>query len=285
MKDILNKRNIIIFSIAVLLAIIAIVSVNVFNSAGPVTGVANTVTRPIRALVSTVARSFGRVFASLYEYELLVARNDELVRRITEMEIDYRESQILAEENERLRTLLDFRGRHGGYDHEPASIESWGGDNWSSTFVINIGADKNLSRGMGVVTEYGALIGQIHDVWATTATVITVLDTKFSAAAYVGRRDTGDETSGSTVAKGEFSYMGSGMLILDKIDDDVIIRKGDMVVTSGLGTVFPPGLIIGEVHDVFRHASGIGRFAPITPMVNFATVTEVFVITGFEETE
>ena len=285
MKELLNRRTIIIFSTAFLLAIIAIVSVNVFNSPGPVTGAANIITRPVRAVVSSVAKVFGTIFSSVYEYEVLLSRVDELQRQIVEMEIDFRESQLLAEENARLRLLLDFRTRHSDYEHEQASIESWGGDNWSSSFVINIGSNQGISPGMGVVTEYGALIGQVHDVGLNSSTVITILDTKFSAAAYVGRRDAGDDASGSSVAKGDFSYMGSGMLLLDQIDDEIVIRRGDRVVTSGLGTVFPAGLIIGEVHDVIRHTSGIGRFALIVPMVTFETISIVFVITGFAEAE
>lgn len=284
MKAILNRRTIIILSTALLLAIISIISVNVFNSSGPVTGFANTVTRPVRALATTVARTFSRIFSALYEYDVLVAQNEELVRQIAEMQADYRESQLVREENDRLRQLLDFRERHSGYEQEMASIAGPGGDNWSSSFVINMGYNNSgISRGDSVTTEFGVLIGQVYDVGPDTSTVITVLDTKFSAAAYVGRTDTDSDLSTSAVAKGDFAYMNSGRLLLDQVDENLLVRKGDYVITSGLGGVFPPGLIIGMIDEVTRNASGIGQYALIVPSVNFDTVTNVFIITGWDE--
>jgi len=283
MKALLTRRTIVIASAALLLALITIISVNVFNSAGPVTGFANTVTRPIRALASEVARAFEDIFAAMYRYKELERRNEELLRTITKYEQDLRDSAALAEENERLRQLHDFRERHPGYEHVMATLVSWNSDNLSSSFIINKGyANSDIIRGMGVATEYGVLIGQIFEVGATTSTVITVLDTKFRAAAFVGRSDGSTDGDGSVTVEGNFTYMRSGLLTLDNIDDDLIVRRGDMVVTSGLGGVFPIGLVVGEVDDVFRHTSGIGRFATVRPMREIDAVSTVFIITDFE---
>jgi len=286
MKAILNKRVIIIFSVSLLLAIITIVSINVFNSAGPVTGVANTITRPVRELASSVARAFGDIFNAIYRYEELERRNEELVARIAILEANSRDAEELAEENATLRVLLEFRERHGGYEHEPAEFIGWTSDNFSHTFTINRGyANSNIERGMGVATEEGVLIGQIYEVGARQSTVITILDTKFSAAANVGRRDTGDEGDSSVTVRGDFTYMRSGLLALDMFNDDLIVRRGDMVMTSGRGGVLPSGLIVGEVEDVTRSAGGISRFATVRPLIDINSVSTVFVITGFEDPE
>jgi len=286
MKAILTKRTIIIFSASLLLAIVTIVSINVFNTAGPVTGIANTITQPVRALASTVARAFGDIFSAIYRYEELEKRNEELVARIAILETNSRDAEELAEENAMLRSMLDFRSRHGGYEHEQAAFEGWTSDNFSSTFTINRGyANSNIQRGMAVATEEGVLIGQIYEVGARQSTVITILDTKFSAAANVGRRDTGDESDSSVTVRGDFTYMRSGLLALDMFDDDLIVRRGDQVITSGRGGVFPRGLIVGEVDDVTRSAGGINRFATVRPLLDINSISIVFVITGFENPE
>ena len=286
MKALLTRRTIIIASAALLLAIIAIVSVNVSSSAGPVTGFANTVTSPVRAVAANVARAFGDIYASIYEYQALLQRNEELLRLVAEYEQDYRDSAALRRENDRLRELLEFRERHGGYEHEMATLRSWNADNWTSSFIINKGyLNSKIERGAGIATEYGVLIGQVSEVGATESTVITVLDTKFSAAVFVGRSDEADEGESSGTVKGNFSYMRSGLLTLDNIGDDLIVRRGDMVVTSGYGGVFPNGLIVGEIYDIFRHTSGIGRFATVRPMYDIDTISTVFVILDFENPE
>jgi len=287
MKALINKKTIIIASIAFLIALISIVSVNVFNSAGPVTGAANVVTRPVRALASNVARTFGSIFSAIYRYDELEARNDQLLQTIAKLQQDARDAVTLSEENDRLRALLEFSERHGGYLHEPATLEGWTSDNWTHSFTINRGyTNSNISEGMGVATEHGMLIGQVFYVGATSSIVITVLDTRFSAAAFVGG-DSGEraDADGTATVMGDFTQMRNGLLLLDHIDDDMTVITGSSVFTSGAGGVFPSGLTIGEVVRVSGHDSGIGRYASVMPMVNFDSIHTVFVILSVETTE
>ena len=286
MKALITRRSIIIASAALLIAIISIISINVFNSAGPVTGVANTITRPVRALASEVARAFGNIYAAMYRYTELERRNEELLRTIARHEADARDTVALVEENDQLRAMLDFRERHAGYDQEMATIIDWTSDNWSHTFIINRGStNSDITRGMPVATEYGVLIGQVSSVGATQSTVITVLDTTFSAAIFVGGVDE-DDSDGTATARGDFTQMRNGLLTLDFIDDDIVVNPGSTVVTSGHGAVFPPGLTIGEVVAVYTHASGIGRYVTVRPMRdNMETIQTVFVIMDFENPE
>jgi len=285
MKALLTKRSIIIASASVLIALIAMVSVIVFNTAGPVTGFANTVTRPVRELASTVARTFGSIFAAIYRYEELEKRNEELASIIAQQEANFRESLALADEVARLRLALEFRERRPDFTREMATFIDWNADNWSSSFTINRGyMNSDIAPGMGVATEYGVLIGQVSDVEATRSTVITVIDTTFSAAVFVGG-DTEGTSDGTATAKGDFAQMRSGLLTLDFIDDDLIVLTGSTVVTSGAGGFFPPGLTVGDVVDVRPHPSGIGRYATIRPMWNPDTLQTVFIILDFENPE
>jgi rod shape-determining protein MreC len=279
MRILLKRRSIIIASAAVLIALVTLISVNLFNSSGPVTGIVSAVSSPLRALSSTVARTFEGIYASIYSYDRLLAAHDRALARIAQLERDQRESTLLAEENERLRLMLGFRERHAGYDGVDAIVSDWSSNNWSSSFIINRGSsNSNITQGNGVVTEYGVVIGQVSRVDSTTSTVITVLDTRFSLSAIVGE-------GGTATLRGDYAYIHSGLLVLDYIDDDMIVMVGDSVVTSGLGGVFPPGLVVGEVTAVLRHSSGIGRYATVEPIREINTVAHVFVITGFGDAE
>jgi len=277
MKALINRRSILIASIALIIAAITLVSVNAFNSSGPVTGIAGAITKPLRTLASNVARVFENIYSSIYRYESLMEDYETVLRTLTERESNYREANDLRLENERLRALLDFQEHHTGYEHEQVMVVNPGGDNWSSSFVIDKGyANSKIKQGNGVATEYGVLIGQVTDVGPVTSTVITILDTKFVAGAFVG------DGGGTATVRGDFSLMHSGLLMLDIIDDKLAILPGDSVVTSGLGGVFPAGLVVGEVIEVFRHDTGIGRYATVKPMRDVDTISYVFVITDFE---
>jgi len=280
MKALVNKKSIIIASIAVLIAVITIVSVNVFNHSGPVTGLANAFSRPIRELSSTVTGIFERIYASIYRYDELLIDYERLARENAIFRRDNRESENLAAENATLRTQLGFRQRNPDYDSDYAMVKNRTGSNWSSSFTINIGyANSNIVSGNAVITEYGVLIGQVTDVAATQATVVTILDTTFSAGAFVGDGDT------RATVKGDFNLMRAGLLMLDHIDDDQVVLPGDQVVTSGSAGIFPSGLIVGDVIEVHRHNTGVGRYATVRPTRVIDAILEVFVITGFESSE
>ena len=136
---------------------------------------------------------------------------------------------------------------------------------------------RSVKVGDSVITEYGVLIGRITAVGATSSTVISILDTTFSAVAFIG------EGGDSATAKGDFSLMNRGLLMLDRIPEGASAAQGDAIVTSGVGGVFPTGLVIGEVVDVFAHNTGIGRYATIRPMLpHLESIAHVFVITEFD---
>ena len=282
MKALLTRKTIVIASIAVLIAIVTIVSVNVFDSGGPVTAIANVVSQPFRALASTIARTFERIYSSMYRYDELEKRYDQAVSDLHAIQRAHRETTELLEEINRLRTLLDFKERHGGLVLEEASVGTWSSNNFVSSFTINKGyanSDKPIARGNSVITEYGVLIGQITEVNAIQSTVVSVLDTTFSAGAFVG------EGEGSVTAKGDFALKSEGLLMLDYFDDDHIVLPGDTVVTSGRGGVFPVGLVIGEVTEVIRHSTGVGRYAKVKPMRTIdVTISDVFIIISFDTT-
>jgi len=280
MKAIFARRSILITSVAVLIAIITIVSVSLLNTSGPVTGIAGAVSRPLRTLASNVARVFESIYSSIYRYDNLMADYERVLRTLTERERNYREANDLRSENLRLRTLLEFRENNAGYKHEQVMVSYRSGSNWTSSFTINKGyANSEIAKGNGVATEYGLLVGQVSDVGAITSTVITILDTKFSAGAFVG------DNGGAATVKGDFSLMRSGLLLLDYIEEDRIVLPGDSVVTSGIGGVFPAGLVVGEVVEVFQHNTGIGRYATVKPMRDIDTMMYVFVITDFESAD
>lgn len=277
MKTLFNRKSIIIISVAVLIAVSTIVSINVFGSSGPITGILNTLSRPLRELALMITGTFENIYSSIEAYDKQGRELEQALQRISELEASYRESIEIAEENKRLRATLDFAERHRGYDHVNAYVVGQSSSNWSSSFTINLGSlNSDIARGNAVVTEYGMLIGRVSEVGATSSVVVTVLDTTFSAGAYIG------EGNVPATAKGDFSLMRDGLLMLDQLDPELIIRPGDTVVTSGSGGVFPVGLIIGEVVEVLRHDTGIGRYATVRPIRDIATMQLVFIITGFE---
>ena len=280
MKALLTKKTVVIVSIAVLIALVTVISVNVFESSGPVTAIANAVSSPFKSLASAVANTFESIYSAIYEYNDLMEDFENAQREITRLENAYREYVDLYRENIMLRELLGFRRRHAGHVYEEAVIINWSSNNFISTFTISKGyenSETSIARGNSVITESGVLIGQITEVGATMSTVVSIIDTTFSAGAFVGASED------SVTLKGDFSLMSRGLLMLDHLGEDLVVLPGDTVVTSSAGGVFPVGLVVGEVIEVLRHSTGVGRYAIVRPMRSIdSTILNVYAITSFD---
>ena len=136
--------------------------------------------------------------------------------------------------------------------------------------IINAGSNDGVLRGMPVVTDQG-LIGRVDSVIADAARVQLITD----PASKVNVRLQNAEV--------EASLLGSvtGDVTLDLIPQDILIDPGDLVLTSGLGGGYPPDLIIGQVLTVRKRDSDLFQQAFIQPVVDFAQLKLVLVITDF----
>jgi rod shape-determining protein MreC len=276
-KKLLDGKTIMIIAISVMIAFTTIISVNVFQARGPVTGVANFLTTPLKALTSNIARTFQSIYGYVYRYEQLVEDFERLNVQVQALRDLHEIALDLEEDNIRLREQLGFRQRMPGSVTVEAEILNPGAGNWSHNFTIDVGsADSEVSIGNSVITASGVLIGRVTDVGLSTSTVVSILDTTFAAVVHIG--DSGE----TATARGDFSFMNLGLLVLDNIDDGTPVAPGDTIVTTGYAGVFPPGLVLGQVLEVFNHPTGIGRFATIRPILPIDSIRYVFVIVDFD---
>ena len=126
-----------------------------------------------------------------------------------------------------------------------------------------------------VIDQYGNLVGVVTEVGSNWALVSTVLDPDVELGGRVARTD--DEA----ILEGDFALMLEGLLKLSYLPEDTQLVSGDQVITSGLGEVFPEGLVVGNVTGLFTEADGISRYAQVEPAADLDSVRYVYVITDF----
>lgn len=275
------KFKVIGFAIAaVLIAAITIISVNAAGNSGFISSALTALSKPLKSVAASVAKTFESIYGQMYKYDQLVLENDELEKQLADLEEDYREYIEISEENERLRELLNLSKRHEDFQYDTASIIQWDASNWTSTFTISKGSSNSkIAFGDCVITETGALIGYVTDVGTTSSIVVTVLDTTFSAGAIIERN--GD----TAIAVGDFELMKQDLMKLDYMTETTELLAGDTIVTSGKGGLLPAGLVIGDVVDVHTYNTGIGKYGTIKPAADLENIIYVTVITSFEITE
>lgn len=278
MKLYLKKNGIRILALVVVAAVAVLIGVNMSGGTGLFKNAAGALRLPLQSAVTSIANYLEGVYGYLYEYDSLKAERDDLELRLAEAEEKVRQANEALEENERLRDLLDLRDRHTDFVFESARIVSWNASNWASDFTISKGSDNGVEMGNPVVTETGALVGQVIELGDTWATVRTVIDVDMNVGALVG------EAGNAAMIVGDFTLMHEGKVKLTHLTEGTQLLIGDPIYTSGKGGIFPQGLLIGHIYTV-NTEGGQTQYAVIDPDCDLGSVAQVFVIKEFDIVE
>ena len=272
----------ILFTVLVLAALAATLSLLIFRSENGVSifeNAVSTVFRPVQSAFTSAAnwvRNFvtdWREYEALEDkYELLTIENEELAYRVSAVE-------ELEQENARLSALLDAKDSYDSLDPVYAKVIARDPGQWFDTFTINQGTSDGVKAGMSVVTGEG-LVGYVFEAGLTTAKVMTIIDTRSAVACLVQRtRDNGimrgEVTEESLLAECYVYY-------LPNVNN---ITPGDVLVTSGTDSLYPKGLVIGEVTAVSQETSSDGSYVIVSPYVDFRHIEDVLVLRTIIETE
>ena len=118
-------------------------------------------------------------------------------------------------------------------------------------------------------------MGLVSEVGPGYAVIKSVLDSSLEIAATIA-------SSGyNGMVQGAYSSGLQGLLRMDYLPSSSVIRNKDEVVTSG-STVYPRGLIIGNVVDAGFDDTGVAKYAILQPAVELGTLEQVFIITAYE---
>jgi rod shape-determining protein MreC len=169
-------------------------------------------------------------------------------------------------ENIRLRNLLAFKSRLT-YPYIPAEVIARDPGRLLNTILINVGRKDGVEDRMAVVTSEG-LVGKVLTVYAESSVVQLLQDRNCRVSAVVQRGER---------AQGIVRYE-EGKFYLQNVPMRSVIEVGDVVVSSGVGGIFPTGLMIGTVEEVGQDQTGLFREVVLKPCVNFSSIEEVFVL-------
>lgn len=234
------------------------------------------VTYPLRWCVTAVTNAvegFGRYFTSV---EYVHAENERLEAENAALREQLRESELLEEENRRLKAYLNMKDTHPSFVLEEAMIVSRESGSYASVFTLNRGTLHGVESGMPVITERG-IVGVVKEVGLNWCKVATLIETASSAGACV-------ERSGSVgIVSGDFSLRKDGYCKFSYTDSHADIQVGDVIVSSGQGSIYPAGLKIGEVVSVGTDEYNRTIVATVRAAVDFSSLQYVMIITGYEK--
>ncbi|MBO4331205.1 MAG: rod shape-determining protein MreC [Oscillospiraceae bacterium] len=235
------------------------------------------ITAPVQRLLDRGVAALERLYGYMHDRDLLSEENAVLKARIAELELQLDALSSAGEENERLRSLLKLREENAGFEFIDVRLTSWTADSWSPSFTVNKGARAGINVGDCVVTEHGFVVGSVTDAGLHSATVTVITSPQSAVGVYIAGSGV------KAVARGDFALLPEGRLRMDYTEGDQPIMKGDTVVTSGAGGVYPSGLAVGTVAEVMPDQAGYADYGVIEPAADFAALEQVFIIRSSDE--
>ena len=270
-----NKFFIICLCIALVLTIVpSVFSLMGYRSLAK--NIVGTVTMPVRWVATVIGDSFsgfGKYFGSI---KALNDQNQALIEENAALKEQLADAELLERENERLRDYLDMKNQYPSFSMEEGMVISHSSGNYITNFTLNRGTLHGIAVNMPVVTKDG-IVGYVVEVGLNWCMVSTLIETATSVGAYIPR----SEVVG--IVSGDYSMRQEGTCKISYIDADADIQIGDVVYSSGTGSVYPADLKIGTITSIEVDEYNRTLVATVSPAVDFSELKWVMVITGYEK--
>lgn len=268
-----NKFFIILTSIALVICI--------FFSVLSLMGVGNIVRNGINTLLFPLRWCGAKISEGFDGFSLYFGKMDDLIEEnesLKEENESLREQEIyfgaLADENERLREYLKIKQIYTDFEFSDALIISRGSESYMSIITLNRGSGDGIEVGMPVMTNLG-LVGSVIEVDINTCKVRTIIEDRGACGAYISR-------SGEIgVVEGDITLRDTGLCSIEYLSADADVELGDVVYTSGLGSVYPRDIPIGKVTKITENAYDRTKSAEIECFVDFTDLKYVLIVTDF----
>ena len=246
------------------------------NGSSPLTSVAGVVFSPLQRLASYAADKFDNfsgAFVSASEYREKVWELENKVIEYQSQLVDY---EKLKKKVESYENFLEVKNDNPDYKFAAASVIGRDSADVFGSFTVNAGTADGVKVNCPVI--YGEhLIGVVKEVNVSSSVVYTIFNPQVNISAY-------------EIRTGEIGYVHSntnlalkGRCMLSGLDGNSTVTSGGIVCTSGIGGIYPRGLIIGTVTGVEADEANVSSNAVIQPDIDITTLQDVFVITDFGE--
>ncbi len=234
------------------------------------------VTTPLRIaakgaynVCDSISSYFSDIDALLKENEALKKQNKDLSNKIKEI-------SSLEKENEWLYKSLDLKNERTDFKLTNANIISKSTSGYSEFFTIDKGSFHGIKENMPIITNDGALLGITYSVEGSSTRCKSILSYDISLGIY-------NAATGETgLLSGSFDAFKKNMCAISDISDDTTMQSGDSILTSGLGDIYPRGLVVGKVDSFTPKTASHTRNALITLESLLSNNESIMIITEFE---
>jgi len=224
----------------------------------------------IQTWFSSRAQAMVEFFTVPRDVESLRTENAALKNQVSLLQSELLEARQQLTETDILYALLDYARAKPENKYVAASVIGRDPSPFVKYIIINHGSDDGIQKGMPVVTQQG-LVGTVDAVTASAARVQLVTDPGSVINIRLEEAKTDAQVTGTV----------TGEVMLEMVNPGVELREGDLILTSGLGGVYPSDILIGQVLSTIQEESALFQGATVQPVVDFVNLRAVLIITNF----
>jgi len=207
------------------------------------------------------------------EIKTLKEENEELKIKISELEKENRELLEYRDKINDLRSALRLKSQFEDYELVGANIIAIDAGNWFNLFTIDIGKKDGINNDYPVITSTKGLVGRVLRADLTSSKVISIIDEDSVVSCWLSKSG-----GGHVMVRGDLTLKEQGLCMMYNIPQNVDVAVGDVVETSGLGGIYPKGILVGRVEEIVNAEDKYFRYAIIKPEVDFKKLREVYIL-------
>lgn len=218
------------------------------------------------AALNTIYFPFFHVKNTINDLASVHEENQKLRQALVDASIRVTLLEEAGRENIRLRSILGFEPP-SGYTLLPAKVMAVTGNKLPVSAIVNRGEMDGVRLNEPIINEEG-LLGRVSSLTETHCTIQLLTDPTNRVAVRVA------ESREMGIAK----FVPSQGMIVDNIPSQGDVKQGDLILSSGLGGVYPPGLVVGTVIAVERSKQEPFLIVRLAPSADFNSLDELFVL-------
>ena len=210
---------------------------------------------------------FDNLFGWVFDLSNTYRENADLRHQVTDLTLTRTRLEEVRLQNERFRDLLRWEAEHRPEILTGAEVIAHGDGRQSFAVTVSVGTGMGVARNQAVVTAAG-LVGRIDREPGRRTSIVSLLNDPANAVAAVVQRSR---------VQGVFQFIeGEGRLLHVLQAADVV--EGDVIISSGLGEIYPEGLMIGTVESVADDPDGVTMKVVVSTAAALDRLEEVFIL-------
>ena len=272
-KNLKNRRLFLVILIIVIVSAVLFYTIKKDRSLNTFEAFTKDIVVEVQKIFYQPIHGFSKMIEEFTSLKNVKKENQILKSNVEKMEAIETENIELKQEIERLKGELNIEHVLTDYDYLNATVISRNSFYWYNMLTIDKGSHNGIKEGMVVINSTG-LIGKITNVstFSSDVKLITTNDTNNKISVTV----TNGDTKLTGIING-YDYK-KGLLTVEGISNTATVNNGDYVYTSGLGGVFPSGILIGRVEGITTDDYDLSKIINVKPSAKFDDINFVTVL-------